>query len=307
MSRTFGHSSLIAFISQGGPTAPASPAITALGGTGSVVVSGAAVPGATSYNLQWSTTQNGTYAAVSGGTGISPATFVAGFTDTNAAANANASTGLIWYPGQAVGAGGSSAYSTPAVSASPWIGFDPTIAANGTVVSTYTPPVGPAYSNAVFGSSFDSKIQSNMITGKNTAGGANTQNFSLSNLSYTCSFTYNSTDGATQPICLTGRLTNSTNYWQFGSFSGVWKLIDNVAGVQTVRGTSTQVLVNTTTYTMEWVFSNTTITCYINGVQVIQYSSATFNQSATVFGFILFAGGSQIPVSTLTNIKVTSP
>ncbi len=94
-----------------GTTIPSAPTITALGGTGSVVVGMASpVTGATTYNLQWSTTSGGTYAAVSGGTGLAYGSFP--FNDTNAAANASATTGLIFYQAQAVGAGGSSAFST---------------------------------------------------------------------------------------------------------------------------------------------------------------------------------------------------
>jgi hypothetical protein len=87
------------------------------------------------------------------------------------------------------------------------------------------------------------------------------------------------------------RLTDANNYWwaECDNFNQAFRLVEWNAGSVTNRGQVSVTVSGSTTYTVQAVFSGSNITITLDGGNSINYSSATFNQTATLHGLWSFS------------------
>ncbi len=89
-------------------------------------------------------------------------------------------------------------------------------------------------------------------------------------------------------------------YWLRGS--GNEELYEIADGAVTQRASAASGAVNGTTYKLKAIANGSTITCYRDGVQKLQYTSATFNQTATRKG--IYADARSLTDKAFDNIAV---
>jgi hypothetical protein len=281
---------------------PAAPAITATGGTGSVVVGMASsVPGASTYNLQYSP-DNGTtaWANVSGGTGLAFGSFP--FTDSNSATNMSATTGLIYYRAQAVNAAGQAGLWSASANASPYILYDNWQETSGTNLAGKSPVFGPggATWNALVGVwSAQGGNQAKCTSSPTNA--TFVANCGQANFTLACNLTIAAT--GTPNTGLSFRTTDVNNWWEVNWYKGsnTIFLFTQIAGSFTERASASLTLTPGNTYQFKVVCSGGTIAVYVNGTQYLSVSNSTFS-SITNVGF--YEDGQQ---SIFGPITVTSP
>lgn len=108
----------------------------------------------------------------------------------------------------------------------------------------------------------------------------------------TCTVNFGS---SSEHVGLCARVTNGSNGWEiYGRVNDDdVVIVENNAGVRTVRASGAQTFAASTDYAMKVTCNGNTITAYINDVQICQYASATHNNTATRFGLMVHnAGGS---------------
>jgi len=103
------------------------------------------------------------------------------------------------------------------------------------------------------------------------------------------------------------RYSSNGNEWIFNvrEENGDMQLTEVNANVSSVRaGPLAFAWAEGTTYALKVVCSGNTITCYVNEVQKLQYTSATFNNNATKYGICRNSGND---ASRFDNLKVNFP
>lgn len=83
------------------------------------------------------------------------------------------------------------------------------------------------------------------------------------------------------------RASDTDTGWLFGQFNSTW-VISRFPGNVVVATSAPATITQNVPYALKVVMLGSTLTGYVNGVQVCQYTSATQNQSVTKHGFSLY-------------------
>lgn len=275
------------FYSTGGPAVP-SPSISGAG-SGTLTVSWPSVSGATSYNLRWGT-DGSTYPNVANGV-------VSGYTITTAAA-------IVYAEVQAVGTNGFlSSYSSPA-SGVPFAAYSTFDGPNGTNITSYTPNVGSAWTTT----SANFVLSGNKLTNTvDTTLSVAIQNIGASDVTQT--MTVNSFFSGTRASVayFVFRHSDASNLYKMEFFNNSVTLYKTQGGSTTVIATASVTTTTGVDYVLQLRSSGTTITAYVNGVQLLQATGQTFNQTATNFGLAILNQLSPASFCTFDNYEVTIP
>lgn len=106
---------------------------------------------------------------------------------------------------------------------------------------------------------------------------------------------------------LLARVTDQENNWRGVLLSGGLnqvRITERNAAVNTVRAGAAYTPADGASYRLRLVANGQTITLFVNGAQVLQYTSATFNQAVTKHGFGINTNA-VTATTAFDNVKVT--
>lgn len=258
-------------------TIPAAPTVT--GQLGYVAVSGP--PSTPVLNVQRAPYGTTNWVTPTGGTSVPLASFP--FIDVDGL------LGNFIYRLQEARLGG---FSSASAEVSPWLMADQFADTNGTLLSAHTPDV-PVGANAWVGVAGGGQYP--LITG------------GLAELEFTSGTTLATYDSGQSDVIVSSwiyspngdpfgmivRFSNASNYWmiQFDSVAtGSITLYENNAGSLTAPATAVFVQTAATWYYLKIVANGTTIDAYVNGARLLHYTSASFNETATKHGLVVYGG-----------------
>lgn len=172
--------------------------------------------------------------------------------------------------------------------------LDTFTAANGTPLPIHAPEIGPTGDNAdIGGGTAAFEIQANQATSPTTGGGPYGFAWELaeSDVSMSLTTTLGATGTAISGILL--RWTTAANYWvaRIRHDIQTLELREVAVGSETIRATASLGSSLGETFEMTVVANSDTITVTVDAV-TIQYTSASFNQSATLHGLHVYQAAS---------------
>lgn len=181
--------------------------------------------------------------------------------------------------------------------------LDTFTAANGTLVTARPPDVGPT-PIAIIGSPV---IQGNSAEGNASANyTAATYNASVSNCTVTCNFKNIGTllDSFGGLIARQNG-SGAQSYFNLSAQNTGWALLEWLSGTPTNRGAGGSIINVGQTYALKMILNGTGIACYVDGVNIINYSSSNYLTN-TYFGIQFYGSSGGSYDEKINNFKVTS-
>jgi hypothetical protein len=178
--------------------------------------------------------------------------------------------------------------------------------ANGTLLQNHTMDTGPGWQVL----SGNWQIQNNAVeqTTQDFVYDKAVSDAGTSNATVSAQFSTSVVGGNTGQFGLVVRATDNYDYLAVVVSDGQLSLVEDTGGtpgydIVTLAGPVAVSVSTSQPNNFKAVVSGTTVTVYWGGTQVLQYTSATFNQTATKFGLLSY-NAANWPVVTMDNFEV---
>lgn len=204
---------------------------------------------------------------------------------------------------------------TGTVTPSPYLSRDTFTDSDGTLITNHTPDDGPAWSVvsiANIGDDLgDPDIQNNQLrfTGEPLTEGSTADGDAIivdvGQADVTITVDWTPAVGVDNRNSVVMRYVDADNFWMFNvrEPNADMNLFEKSSGTTTARDTATKTWTEGQTYALKVVLSGTSITCYVDDVEVLSYASATAHETETKHGVGRNLGADE---TRMDNWEVTS-